>query len=84
MHKSIEPINYVAVAFSIAYNLYDSKIFYYTLFIARLVKMDCFSRADKSKKLTDAQKGRIISLRYDGNHSIESIARLADTSVSIY
>lgn len=45
--------------------------------------MDCFRRNNKSKKLTDAQKGRIISLRFDGHQSIESIAQLAETSVKI-
>lgn len=45
--------------------------------------MDCFSRLDRAKKLTDAQKGRIISLRGDGRRTIEEIAQLAETSVSI-
>lgn len=43
--------------------------------------MDCFSRFEKSKKLTDAQKGRIISLRFEGHYSLETIAQLANTSV---
>lgn len=43
--------------------------------------MDCFSRVNKSKKLTDAQKGRIISLRNEGHHNLEMIAQLAETSV---
>lgn len=45
--------------------------------------MDCFARIDKGKKLTDAQKGRIISLRRDSHLSFERIAELADTSVRI-
>lgn len=43
--------------------------------------MDCFSRPNKSKKMTDAQKGRIISLRFENHQSLENIARLADCSV---
>lgn len=46
--------------------------------------MDCFARPDRAKKLTDAQKARIVSLRFEGHHTIESIAQLADTSVSIF
>lgn len=44
--------------------------------------MDCFERPNREKKLTDAQKGRLVSLRFDGHHSIESIAELINTSVS--
>lgn len=36
------------------------------------------------KKLTDAQKVRIVSLRFKNHQSIERIAQLADTSVSIF
>lgn len=43
--------------------------------------MDCFSRPNKAKKMTDAQKGRIISLRFESNQSLENIARLAGCSV---
>lgn len=46
--------------------------------------MDCFARPDRAKKLTDAQKGRIISLRFEGHQSIEAIAQSTETSVSIY
>lgn len=44
--------------------------------------MDCFERPNRAKKLTDEQKGRLVSLRFDGHHSIESIARMVNTSVS--
>lgn len=43
--------------------------------------MDCFARPNKAKKLTDTQKGRIISLRKDGHHKLADIARLVDTSI---
>lgn len=45
--------------------------------------MNCFARFDKTKKLTDVQKGRIVSLRRDGHHSLETIAQMCDTTVSI-
>lgn len=46
--------------------------------------MDCFTRTDKRKKLTDVQKGRIISLRCEGRHSLQAIAQMTGTSVSSF
>lgn len=46
--------------------------------------MDCFTRIDKAKKLTDVQKGRIVSLRLEGHQSLQTIAQLAETSVRIH
>lgn len=43
--------------------------------------MDCFQRVDKNKKLTDEQKGRIVSLRIEGHHNLETIAQMTGTSV---
>lgn len=43
--------------------------------------MDCFLRENRSKKLTDAQKGRIISLRFESHQNLETIAQLTQTSV---
>lgn len=37
--------------------------------------MDCFARPNKAKKLTDTQKGRIISLRKDGHHKLADIVQ---------
>lgn len=38
-------------------------------------------RIDRTKKLTDAQKDRIISLRFEGHKTLETIAQLTGTSV---
>lgn len=43
--------------------------------------MDCFARIDKKKKLTDVQKGRIVSLRFEGHKNFEAIAQMTDTSI---
>lgn len=43
--------------------------------------MNCFVRPNKAKKLTDTQKGRVISLRKDGHHTLADIAHLTDTSI---
>lgn len=43
--------------------------------------MDCFTRIDTNKKLTDVQKGRIVSLRFEGHHNLETIAQMTGTSV---
>lgn len=40
------------------------------------------NRPNRHLHLTDAQKGRIISLRLDSNLQVNDIARIAETSVS--
>lgn len=53
-------------------------------YLPRKKKMDCFARPNRAKKLTDAQKARIVTLRFDLHRSIESIAADCETSVSVF
>lgn len=45
------------------------------------MNMDCFARPNKKKYLTDAQKARIVTLRFEGHRKLADIARLAETSI---